>query len=59
MLGQGKNVWQAEIDAAAEVCPTSHIIIVPLQEADSLLSLYPLIALRLLTLWSAICRRGI
>ena len=23
MLGQGKNAWQAEIDAAAEVCPRS------------------------------------
>ena len=24
MLGQGKNAWQAEIDAAAEVCLVTH-----------------------------------
>jgi len=27
MLGQGKNVWQAEIDAAAEVSPDSPLFI--------------------------------
>jgi 1-pyrroline-5-carboxylate dehydrogenase len=25
ILGQGKNAWQAEIDAAAEVCGTSSL----------------------------------
>lgn len=25
MLGQGKNAWQAEIDAAAEVCNLSRL----------------------------------
>ena len=30
MLGQGKNVWQAEIDAAAEV---GHLLLRPIQNA--------------------------
>jgi hypothetical protein len=38
MLGQGKNAWQAEIDAAAEVCCCNLRICMRARRADELRS---------------------
>jgi Aldehyde dehydrogenase family len=54
MLGQGKNVWQAEIDAAAEVsAPLSGMC-----EPGCLTSICSL-ASRLFPLWREVCRRAL
>lgn len=57
MLGQGKNVWQAEIDAAAEVKPALYFLRIVVMRFWCPLSLS--IALRLLALWSTVCRGGL
>ena len=49
MLGQGKNAWQAEIDAAAEVCILSGHTSVACSD--------PPVALRFLAFWCEVRRR--
>ena len=66
MLGQGKNAWQAEIDAAAEVrtCPTSDMstntpkLIRTFVFAYVLVCVYPIVG-RLLPIWGQVCGRAI
>lgn len=55
MLGQGKNTWQAEIDAAAEVCQ----LLGRHHDSSLDLILYDTIAFRFLQFRCEVCRRAL
>ena len=60
ILGQGKNAWQAEIDAAAEVCvPRQDPQCRSMGRVQMLTSRLRMLALRLLQVRSQVCRRAL
>ena len=60
ILGQGKNAWQAEIDAAAEVCVPYHDLQCrSMGHVQMLTSRLRMLALRLLQVRSKVCRRAL